>query len=65
MMHTKLKTALIALFILFFLLFNTPFLSIPNGSTGRLPNTMIYIGIFWIILISIMGMISSKEEKKD
>lgn len=63
-MNSKAKMAFIALFILFFLLFNAPFLTIPKGLINGLPTIMIYIGSFWIILIILMGMISSKKENK-
>ena len=64
-MNHKINIGLIALFVLFFLLFNAPFLNVPKGLTNGLPTIMIYIGSFWIILILLMRMISSKEENNN
>ena len=64
-MNHKISIGLIALFVLFFLLFNAPFLQVPKGLTNGLPTIMIYIGSIWIILILLMRMISSKEEKNN
>ena len=65
MMNSKLKVALFALFVLFFLLFNAPFLTVPSGMMAGVPTIMLYIGSFWIILIVMMRMIFSQENKEN
>ncbi|MEO1049756.1 MAG: hypothetical protein AAFX87_04000 [Bacteroidota bacterium] len=54
-MKSKRKMTLVAVFVLFFMLLNTPFLSIPDGMIGGLPALMLYIGACWVILIAVMA----------
>lgn len=63
-MDAKQKMTLVALFVLFFLLFNAPFLTTPRGFVAGLPKVMLYIGSCWIILIIMMGIISFKKNHK-
>jgi len=57
---SKQKATLMILFILFFLLFNVPFISLPSGMLGALPGLMIYLAASWILLTIAMGIFFSK-----
>lgn len=61
-MNSKNRMVLIATFIMFFMLFNSPFITLPKSMVGGLPSVMIYIGGFWIFLILWMRVIPSNKE---
>lgn len=61
----KQKIGLVFVFLLMISLFSSPFLSIPRGLTGALPNLMIYFLVIWIILILTMAKIFSKRFPED
>ncbi len=61
-MSSKRKFTLVVLFVLFLLLFNTPFISLPGGMLGAIPGLMIYLGAVWILLIISMGIFFSRPK---
>lgn len=63
-MNQKRKAGLIGIFVLFMLLLNVPFISIPTGSVGNIPNLMIYFGFVWIVLIALMGIIFNQKNSR-
>jgi hypothetical protein len=64
-MHKKRKIGLVGVFVLFMLFFNAPFISIPTGIEGGLPNLMLYFLIIWIVLIFVFGVLFNRKEPSD
>ncbi|NQZ77624.1 MAG: hypothetical protein HRT61_16200 [Ekhidna sp.] len=62
-MNSKSKISVIAIFIAFFLLFNSPFITSPSGMVGGIPTIMIYIGVCWIILIALMRIVFFRKSE--
>lgn len=61
----KQKIGLVFIFLIMVSLFTPPFLSIPSGLTGTLPNLMIYFLVVWILLIFLMIRIFHKRFPED
>ena len=61
-MNTKIKIGLVVLFVLILLLFNPPFISIPQGMIGGIPSVMVYLGVVWLGIILAMKLLLSKED---
>ncbi len=61
----KQKIGLVFIFLVMVSLFSSPFLSIPGGLTGALPNLMIYFLIVWIVLILLMIRVFYKKFPED
>ncbi|MEM9326193.1 MAG: hypothetical protein AAGA85_11075 [Bacteroidota bacterium] len=63
MMRRKRQVGLAGLFLLFMLLLNVPFISIPDGTVAGMPRLMLYLGIVWLVLIVLMGIIYNQKER--
>ena len=61
-MNAKYKMVLITTFVMFLLLFNSPFITLPWTNVGGLPGVMIYIAVCWVALIIWMRIIPSNRE---
>ena len=60
-MKSKQNIALIGISLFFLLLFNAPFITIPEGITNRVPSIALYLGIVWIMIILLMIIFASKN----
>lgn len=62
-MIAKRRLSLLGVFVLFSLLFNAPFLNLPQGSVHGIPSLMVYISTIWFLVIIIMALMSQSKEE--